>query len=138
MRHTTRIVSMGIAAVGLFVGDARQSWAEGAVHDHVVVQEDVVYGRVDGAGLLADIAYPVTDKMVPAIISVHGGRWRAGHKRDKSTIVVEQWANFGFFAATIDWLGVRPHRRVTKICSVPSAICTLTPRNTTSTQIVYS
>ena len=103
MRHTTRIVSMGIAAIGLFVGDARQSWAEGAVHDQVVVQEDVVYGRVDGAGLLADIAYPVTDKMLPAIISVHGGRWRAGHKRDKSTIVVEQWANFGFFAASIDY-----------------------------------
>lgn len=65
--------------------------------------EDAVYGRVHGAGLLADIAYPKSDKPLPAIISVHGGRWRGGHKRDKSTIDVRQWAGFGFFAMSIDY-----------------------------------
>ena len=69
----------------------------------LTVQEDVVYGRVHGAGLLADIAYPNSKAALPAIISVHGGRWVGGHKRDASTIKVEQWAGFGFFAMSIDY-----------------------------------
>lgn len=69
----------------------------------VTVLEDVAYGRVHGAGLLCDIAYPETKEPLPAIISVHGGRWVGGHKKDGSTIKVEQWAGFGFFAMSIDY-----------------------------------
>jgi acetyl esterase/lipase len=69
----------------------------------VTVQDDVVYGRIHGAGLLADIAWPESKQPLPAIISVHGGRWVGGHKRDASTIKVEQWAGFGFFAMAIDY-----------------------------------
>jgi alpha-L-fucosidase 2 len=69
----------------------------------IVYQEDVVYGRVHGAGLLADVAYPESSERLPAIISVHGGRWRGGHKRDASAIKVQQWAGFGFFAMSIDY-----------------------------------
>ena len=68
-----------------------------------VVQQDVIYGRVDGSALLADIAYPEGQGPLPAIISVHGGRWRGGSRTDKSTIVVAQWAEFGFFAMSIDY-----------------------------------
>jgi acetyl esterase/lipase len=80
-------------------GKAEDSNAE----DDVIIHEDLVYGRVHGAGLLADVAYPQSDDPLPAIISVHGGRWRGGHKRDASTIVVRQWAEFGFFAMSIDY-----------------------------------
>ena len=66
-------------------------------------KQDVVYGRVHGAGLLADIAYPQSEQPIPAIISVHGGRWRGGHKRDRSTIVVKQWAGYGLFSMSIDY-----------------------------------
>jgi alpha-L-fucosidase 2 len=69
----------------------------------IVHVDNVIYGQVQGAGLLADIAYPETKEKVPAIISVHGGRWRAGHKRDVSAIKVDQWAGFGFFAMSIDY-----------------------------------
>jgi alpha-L-fucosidase 2 len=69
----------------------------------IVSREDVVYGRVHGAGLLADIAYPETTEPLTAIISVHGGRWVGGHKKDASTIKVDQWAGFGFFAMSIDY-----------------------------------
>ena len=69
----------------------------------ITVREDLVYGRIHGAGLLADVAYPTSDKPLQAVISVHGGRWRGGHKKDKSTIVVDQWAKFGFFAMSIDY-----------------------------------
>ena len=69
----------------------------------VTRQDDVVYGRVHGAGLLADIAWPESKTRLPVIISVHGGRWQGGNKRDSSTIKVEQWAGFGFFAMSIDY-----------------------------------
>lgn len=69
----------------------------------IVTHEDLVYGRVHGAGLLADVAYPESKDKLPAIISVHGGRWRGGHKKDASTIKVDQWAGFGFFAMSIDY-----------------------------------
>ena len=69
----------------------------------IIYKENVAYGHVHGAGLLADIAYPKTDKKLPAIVSVHGGRWRGGHKRGRSTIDVKQWAGYGFFAMSIDY-----------------------------------
>ncbi|MCI0680944.1 MAG: alpha/beta hydrolase fold domain-containing protein [Gemmataceae bacterium] len=69
----------------------------------IVFHEDLVYGRVHGAGLLADVAYPEAKRPLPAIISVHGGRWVGGHKRDGSAIKVQQWAGFGFFAMSIDY-----------------------------------
>ena len=69
----------------------------------IVYVEDLVYGRVDGAGLLADVAYPEAKQALPVILSVHGGRWKGGHRRDASSINVKQWAGFGFFAMSIDY-----------------------------------
>lgn len=69
----------------------------------IIYVEDLVYGRVHGAGLLADVAFPESKERLPAILSVHGGRWRGGHKRDASAINVKQWAGFGFFAMSIDY-----------------------------------
>ena len=69
----------------------------------VVTKTDVIYGRVEGAALLANIAYPDGPALKPAIISVHGGRWRAGNRADASSIKVTQWAEFGYFAMSIDY-----------------------------------
>ena len=69
----------------------------------VVTKTDVIYGRVEGSALLANIAYPDGPALKPAIISVHGGRWRAGNRTDASSIKVTQWAEFGFFAMSIDY-----------------------------------
>jgi acetyl esterase/lipase len=97
-------------ALGLLLACATVRWVQTPVHaddetasPKIVHREDVVYGRVHGAGLLADIAYPESTRKLPAILSVHGGRWVGGHKRDASTIKVEQWAGFGFFAMSIDY-----------------------------------
>src|SRR5262245_48022119 len=71
----------------------------------LVVKKDVVYGNVQGAGLLADIAYPEGAKKLPVILSVHGGRWVGSNRTDarEGAIDVEQWAGFGLFAMTIDY-----------------------------------
>ena len=69
----------------------------------VVTKTDVIYGRVEGSALLANLAYPDGPSLKPAIISVHGGRWRAGNRTDASSIKVAQWAEFGYFAMSIDY-----------------------------------
>jgi len=69
----------------------------------ITAKQDVIYGRVEGSALLADIAYPQNGERLPAIISVHGGRWRAGNRTDASSIKVDQWAGFGFFAISVDY-----------------------------------
>ena len=66
--------------------------------------ETIVYGNVQGAALLADIAAPEKSGALPVIISVHGGRWYYGTRRDTGSIDVEQWAKLGFFAMSIDYL----------------------------------
>jgi alpha-L-fucosidase 2 len=69
----------------------------------IVVHEDVVYGRVEGAGLLADVAYPDGKGPFPVILSVHGGRWFRESKTTASAIKVKQWAEFGYVAVSIDY-----------------------------------
>ena len=69
----------------------------------IVLETDVVYGRVEGSALLANLAYPDGPALKPAIISVHGGRWRAGNRADASSINVSRWAEYGFVAMSIDY-----------------------------------
>ncbi len=69
----------------------------------IIVHEDVVYGRVQGAGLLADVAYPDGKGPFPVILSVHGGRWFRESKSTHSAINVRQWAGFGYCAVSIDY-----------------------------------
>src|SRR5262245_51627039 len=70
---------------------------------NVTTTRDLIYGRVDGAALLADIAYPNGREGLPAVLSVHGGRWRAGNRTDASSIKVDEWAAAGFFSMSIDY-----------------------------------
>ena len=101
-------VAIGVLLFGAFIVHAPPMRAEDdepATDSPAKIKyrEDVVYGRVHGAALVADVAFPNSNEPLPAIISVHGGRWRGGHKRDGSTIKVQQWAGFGFFAMSIDY-----------------------------------
>jgi len=89
-----------LAAVVLAIGS---SLAVAQPSAPVVTKTDVIYGRVEGSALLANIAYPDGPSLKPAILSVHGGRWRAGNRADASSIKVAQWAEFGFFAMSIDY-----------------------------------
>jgi acetyl esterase/lipase len=69
----------------------------------VVIRTDVIYGRVEGSALLANLAYPDGPALKPAILSVHGGRWRAGNRADASSINVAEWAAAGYVAMSIDY-----------------------------------
>ena len=93
-----------LVVFGMLLGLALGGRANGQP-PKVVVKKDVVYGKVHGAGLLADVAYPEGKGPFPVILSVHGGRWVASHRNDpgQGAINVEQWAGFGFFASTIDY-----------------------------------
>jgi acetyl esterase/lipase len=71
----------------------------------VVVKKDVIYGRVQGSALLADLAYPeaTSGSKRPALMYVHGGRWRSGTRNDDSAVNVAKWAETGYFTMTIEY-----------------------------------
>ena len=95
-----RAVMLGMSADPTEANDRKTGKKKGA---KIVYRENLVYGQVHGAGLLADVAFGESKAPLPVILSVHGGRWRGGHKQDTSTINVKQWAGFGFFAMSIDY-----------------------------------
>ena len=91
--------ALGVAASPL----GRTARAAGQASAPIVTRTDFVYGRVEGSALLANLAWPDGPGPRPAIVSVHGGRWRAGNRTDASSIKVVPWAEFGFFAMSIDY-----------------------------------
>ncbi len=90
-----RIFTFLVPAAALLVGAAQAP--------SVKTRQDVVYGMVHGAGLLADIAWPEGPGPFPAIVSIHGGRWVGGHRKDHSAIKVQEWAGHGFFSMSISY-----------------------------------
>jgi len=94
---------MWLAALAVVLLTLGSSMANAQPSAPVVTKTDVIYGRVEGSALLANIAYPDGPSLKPAILSVHGGRWRAGNRADASSIKVTQWAEFGYFAMSIDY-----------------------------------
>ena len=68
-----------------------------------VYHPDIVYGYVQGAGLLADAASPEGEGPHPVVIGVHGGRWADGARNDATAIDVDEWAGLGYFAMSIDY-----------------------------------
>jgi acetyl esterase len=77
------------------------AWAQDA--SKVTRKNDVIYGLHDGSGLLADVAYPDGRDRLPAIVMVHGGRWRTGSKNDAQYNQTEIWAHWGFFAMNLEY-----------------------------------
>lgn len=94
---------MRLTALAIVILSLGPSIANAQPSAPVVTKTDVIYGRVEGSALLANIAYPDGPSLKPAILSVHGGRWRAGNRADASSIKVAQWAEFGYFAMSIDY-----------------------------------
>jgi acetyl esterase/lipase len=94
---------MRVAALSLLLAASTAGAAFAQPSAPIVTRTDVIYGRVEGAALLANLAYPDGPALKPAILSVHGGRWRAGNRADASSIKVAQWAEFGYVAMSIDY-----------------------------------
>src|SRR5262245_19596416 len=69
----------------------------------VRIQKQVVYGEVQGSALLADLAYPEGQALKPAIMYVHGGRWRSGSRANANSEALFKWAGSGFFTMSIDY-----------------------------------
>ncbi len=66
--------------------------------------QTIIYGEVLGAGLLADIATPEGDGPFPVIVGVHGGRWHYSNRSQLGIAIdVQQWADLGFFAMSIEY-----------------------------------
>ncbi|HWE07413.1 MAG TPA: alpha/beta hydrolase, partial [Rhizomicrobium sp.] len=85
-------------------GPAPKTGARHPYHppEGVEVEEDVVYGTVDGTDLHVDIAHPkqVPDKPMPAVLLIHGGGWAGGTHKGYLPM---QLAEHGYFIATVEY-----------------------------------
>jgi acetyl esterase/lipase len=100
MRSASR--TRGILTVGLVMAAASSALAQQS--PAIVAQKDIIYCRIDGAALLTDIAYPASGSALPAMLYIHGGRWRSGSKDDiERGLNPQAWAENGFFAMSIEF-----------------------------------
>jgi acetyl esterase/lipase len=79
--------------------------ALGQTAQTITTKADVIYGRVQGSALLTDLAYPSASSGTrrPALVYVHGGRWRSGTRIDDSWKNVSSWARDGYFTMTVEY-----------------------------------
>ncbi len=63
---------------------------------------EVVYNRVDGTALTADIFQPATEAIAPVVLMIHGGAWSSGdkwHLHDHARELAQE----GYVAITINY-----------------------------------
>ncbi len=95
-------------ALGLLVLAAERppgAWGKGStLPPDVVVEKDIVYGKVDDIELKLDLyqAAKPTKKPRPAILYIHGGGWKGGDKREFAWYA-GMLAQNGYAVATINY-----------------------------------
>ena len=90
---------------------ARETGAESPKQPPVKVERDVTYREIGDTKLQVDLALPPGDGPFPAVLCVHGGGWRAGHRRDLSTpskffnggSFIEMVAREGYVAVSVSY-----------------------------------
>ena len=65
-------------------------------------QPDVVYARYGERKLLLDIIAPKTEKLLPAVVVIHGGGWHNGDKTKFRALSI-RLANLGYVVAAIEY-----------------------------------
>jgi acetyl esterase/lipase len=74
-----------------------------AVPESVLFEPGIEYANPDGQHLLLDLARPKTSQgLLPAVICIHGGGFRAGSRTGYDTLCL-RLAEHGYVAATIDY-----------------------------------
>jgi acetyl esterase/lipase len=96
----------------------------------IPVTENVVYGSADAAPLTLDICFPkaaadgtAEQGARPALLSVHGGSWRAGDKADVNWRAVCQWlASAGFVTFSVNYRLAPQHTFPAQIDDLRTAV----------------
>lgn len=97
---------------------------------NIPVTENVVYGTADGVPLALDICFPqeavdgaAEQRPRPAILSIHGGSWRAGDKANLNWRSVCQWlANAGFVTFSVNYRLAPAHTFPAQLDDVRAAV----------------
>ena len=78
--------------------------------EEITVENDVVYGNVDGVSLEMDVALPTqASRNGAAVIVIHGGGWQSG-RRQSHAEEIRQLARRGYVACTVSYRLAPEHR----------------------------
>lgn len=108
--------------------DAPLVYPQLQTYPDIRVTENVVYGTAGTEPLLLDVCHPNDDSLTNAgprraVISVHGGSWRAGDKANINWRSVCQWlASEGFVTFSINYRLVPVYTYPTQIEDVRAAV----------------
>lgn len=82
------------------------SWADAGV----IEEENLTYGKGGDRDLRLDLARPEGDGPFPALVFIHGGGWRGGHRAGYRREIVEA-AKRGYVAVTVSYRLTGPDDR---------------------------
>jgi acetyl esterase/lipase len=93
-----------------------------AQKEGVTIKNDIVYAKVNGEDLMLNLALPKTGNgPAPAILCVHGGGWKGGH-RNSMNMLIGLLAEKGFVAATVSYRLVPKAKFPAQIEDVKAAV----------------
>ncbi|AGA26263.1 alpha/beta hydrolase [Singulisphaera acidiphila] len=107
IRTIAWLVLLGVTAI-LVRAEAHRTTLPESVAEHL----DIVYRSVAGREVRLDVYLPTAPPPQggrPAVVTIHGGGWRGGSKRDMKLMSI-QLAEHGYAVVAIDYLLSRPGR----------------------------
>ena len=88
----------------------------------ITIKKDLVYGKGGDEDLMLNLAMPPEGNgPFPAVVCVHGGGWKAGHRNDLN-LLINMLANRGFVAVTVSYRFAPKHRFPTQIEDCKAAV----------------
>jgi acetyl esterase/lipase len=122
MRHRIAfcIASAGLATLLAAVAGAADVKIE--VPDDVIFEQGIEYARPGGEPLALDLARPKMAKaLVPAIVCIHGGGFRAGNREYHDQLCI-RLAQRGYVAVTVTYRLAPQHQFPAAVHDVKSAV----------------
>jgi acetyl esterase/lipase len=112
---------LGLVCGGLFVSLAVLQAPAQPPKQEITVKNDLVYGKGGTEDLMLNLAAPEGNGPFPAVLCIHGGGWKAGHRNDLN-MLINMLAQRGFVAVTVSYRFAPKHKFPAQIEDCKAAV----------------